>query len=140
MTQASHERTATRQADSGWRATLRAMRAWALTAYFAARDPAAPWLPRVLALAVAAYAFSPIDLIPDAIPILGLLDDVILVPLGLLLVIRLMPKRVLARARRRARDAAMRPVSRSAAAVIVAVWLVAAFVVAAWLMRIHASA
>ena len=70
-----------------------------VTVYFAARDPLAPLAPRILAAVVAAYALSPIDLIPDFIPVLGYLDDLLIVPLGLLLVMRLMPREVLANAR-----------------------------------------
>ena len=70
--------------------------------WFAARDPLAPLPVRVLAVAVAAYALSPIDLIPDFIPVLGYLDDLLIVPLGLMLVIRLLPPAVLASARERA--------------------------------------
>ena len=70
-----------------------------LTVFYAARDPEAPWLARLVAIAVAAYALSPIDLIPDFIPVLGLLDDLILVPLGFWLVLRLMPPAVIATAR-----------------------------------------
>jgi uncharacterized membrane protein YkvA (DUF1232 family) len=75
-----------------------------LTVFYAARDPEAPWLARLVAIAVAAYALSPIDLIPDFIPVLGLLDDLILVPLGFWLVLRLMPPAVIARARQRAAE------------------------------------
>ena len=70
-----------------------------VTVYFAARDPQAPWGARMLAALVAAYALSPIDLIPDFIPVLGYLDDLLIVPLGLLLVMRVMPSEVLAKAR-----------------------------------------
>lgn len=108
---------------------LHALRRWAgalkyhaLTVYLVARDPRAPWLVRVLALAVAAYAFSPIDLIPDIIPLLGYLDDLILVPLGVALVVRLTPAVVLASARVQAQILTQRPVSRAAAAVIVLCW------------------
>ena len=70
------------------------LRQYTLVAYFAARDPRTPWLARVLALLVAAYALSPIDLIPDFIPVLGYLDDLVIVPLGLLLVLRVVPDEV----------------------------------------------
>ena len=86
---------------------------------------------RVLALLVAAYALSPIDLIPDFIPVLGYLDDIVLVPLGLALVIRLLPDDVLASARQQAGRAADRPTSKWAAGVIVVVWLL----VLGWLGR-----
>ena len=100
--------------------------------YFAARDPRTPTVARVLAIAVAAYALSPIDLIPDFIPIIGYLDDLIIVPLGLLLVIRMLPAEVLIAARLRASEAIARPRSYAAAAVIVVVWLAAVTAFALW--------
>lgn len=108
---------------AAWARTLKAQ---TLTVYFAARDPRMPWVARALALAVAAYALSPIDLIPDFIPVLGLLDDLLIVPLGLALVIRLTPRAVLDDARRAAETAAARPVSRVAAALILMLWGLAA--------------
>ncbi|KAA2235293.1 YkvA family protein [Salinarimonas soli] len=101
--------------------------------YHAARDPRTPWAARVLGLAVVAYALSPIDLIPDVIPVLGLLDDVILVPLGLLLVIRLIPPHVLAEHRANAARDERLPRSRAAALAIVAVWI-ASGMAAVWLV------
>jgi len=103
----------------------------ALVVYYAARDPRLPWHVRVLALAVAAYALSPIDLIPDFIPVLGYLDDLVLVPLGVALVVKLTPDDVLGDARERAAHAAHRPVSRVAAVVIVLLWIAAVALV--WL-------
>jgi uncharacterized membrane protein YkvA (DUF1232 family) len=107
-----------------------------LTVYFAARDPRTPLLVRLLALMVAAYALSPIDLIPDFIPVLGYLDDLLLLPLGILLVIRLTPADVIAASRVRAEQAAARPVSRGAAVVIVGVWVACAVGLLYWLGRI----
>ena len=104
-----------------------------VTVYFAARDPNAPLLARVLAGLVAAYALSPIDLIPDFIPVLGYLDDLLIVPLGLLLVIRLMPDEVLINARSKADTLLARPRSWLAAACFVAIWLVLGFYLALWL-------
>lgn len=106
-----------------------------LTVYYAARDPRTPWWLRGLAIVIAAYALSPIDLIPDFIPVLGLLDDLLLVPLGLLLVLRLLPPAVIAAARGRAAASLERPRSRAAAAIIVALWLGGAAVLAGWLLR-----
>ncbi|MDH5539435.1 MAG: YkvA family protein [Rhizobacter sp.] len=100
--------------------------------WFAARDPATPMAVRVLAIIVAAYALSPIDLIPDFIPVLGYLDDLVLVPLGLLLVLRLLPPAVLAAARAKAVALIERPRSMTAAAVIVALWLLCAAALTAW--------
>ena len=94
--------------------------------WLAARDPRTPWYARALALGLAAYALSPIDLIPDFIPVLGYLDDAILLPLGILLAVRLVPPAVMAEHRATAAAAAARPVSRAAAVFIVAVWIVAA--------------
>jgi len=92
--------------------------------YLASRDPRVPWYAKALAVAVAGYALSPIDLIPDFIPVLGYLDDLIIVPLGILLVIRLIPPRIMAEHRASATAAQHRPVSRTAGVVIVCIWVV----------------
>lgn len=91
--------------------------------YLAARDPRVPWYAKLLALVVVGYAFSPIDLIPDFIPVVGYLDDLVLVPLGILLVIRMIPPEVLADCRRRAREAGEKPTNWTAAVVVVLIWL-----------------
>jgi uncharacterized membrane protein YkvA (DUF1232 family) len=100
--------------------------------YLAARDPRTPWYAKALALCVAGYALSPIDLIPDFIPVLGYIDDAIIVPLGVLVVVRLIPPDVMADKRAVAALASERPVSPAAAAVIVFIWL-ACIVFAGWL-------
>jgi uncharacterized membrane protein YkvA (DUF1232 family) len=109
---------------SAWRARVAALKRETLALYLAARDPRTPWHARVVVAAVAAYALSPIDLIPDFIPVLGLLDDAVLLPLGITLALRLIPAEVIAECRARAADAfaAGRPVSRSAALAIVVIW------------------
>src|SRR5216683_126746 len=94
--------------------------------YLAGRDPRVPWYAKVLAVAVAGYALSPIDLIPDFIPVLGYLDDVIIVPLGILLVIRLIPPEIMAEHRALAAAAQERPVSRTAAGIIASIWVASA--------------
>ncbi len=103
---------------------MAALKRETLALYLAARDPRTPWYARAVVAAVAAYALSPIDLVPDFIPVLGLLDDAVLLPLGITLALRLIPKDVIAECRARAAEAfaAGRPVSRSAALAIVAVW------------------
>jgi uncharacterized membrane protein YkvA (DUF1232 family) len=106
-----------------------------LTVYFAARDPRTPIVVRALAVLVAAYALSPIDLIPDFIPVIGLLDDLLLVPLGLALVVRFTPPEVLESARAQAKLAVNRPVSYSAAAFFVALWLFSLWVTASWVFH-----
>jgi uncharacterized membrane protein YkvA (DUF1232 family) len=90
--------------------------------YFASRDPRVPWYAKAMAVVVAGYALSPIDLIPDFIPVLGHLDDVILVPLGVPLVIRMIPSEIMAEHRDLAAAAQQRPVSRTAAVVIGLIW------------------
>ncbi len=94
--------------------------------YLAYRDPRVPWYAKLFVALVVGYAFSPIDLIPDFIPVLGYLDDLILVPLGVALAVRMIPEDVLSESRQKAREMierGERPVSRAAAAVIVVVWL-----------------
>jgi uncharacterized membrane protein YkvA (DUF1232 family) len=112
----------------------RALKAETLALSLVARDPRVPWYAKLLAAAVVAYALSPIDLIPDFVPVLGYLDDLVIVPLGIALTLRLVPPEVLAecRARARAELADGRPVSRAGAAAIVALWLLSAGL-AAWL-------
>jgi uncharacterized membrane protein YkvA (DUF1232 family) len=91
--------------------------------YLVARDPRTPWYVRALAGVVFAYALSPFDLIPDFIPILGYLDDLILVPAGIALVLRLVPVEVLSDCRERATARAERPISRVGAAAMIGIWL-----------------
>jgi uncharacterized membrane protein YkvA (DUF1232 family) len=102
--------------------------------YLAGFDPRVPWYAKVLALAIAAYAFSPIDLIPDFVPVLGLLDDLVIVPLGIALVVGMIPDAVMAEHRAAAAQAA-RPVSRAGAVAVIAIWVLAAAAAAAWAWR-----
>jgi uncharacterized membrane protein YkvA (DUF1232 family) len=88
---------------------------------------------KALAVLVAAYAFSPIDLVPDFVPVLGLLDDLVLVPAGVWLVMLLIPEPVIAELRAEAARLAVRPVSRAGIAVVVALWVLAAGLLLAWL-------
>jgi uncharacterized membrane protein YkvA (DUF1232 family) len=117
---------------------LERLRHWARTVrrdvhalYLVAGDRRMPWYAKALALVVAGYALSPIDLVPDFIPVLGYLDDAILVPLGVLLVIRLIPPELMAEHRERAAAARDRPVSRVAALAVVCAWL-ATVILAGW--------
>jgi uncharacterized membrane protein YkvA (DUF1232 family) len=96
--------------------------------FLACRDPRTPWYAKVFAGGVVAYALSPIDLIPDFIPIVGYLDDLIIVPLGIALAVKMIPDAVLIDCRIRAQTASERPTNRKAAAVIVAIWIAAAAV------------
>ena len=104
--------------------------------YFAVRDPRTPWLAKVLAAAVVAYAFSPIDLIPDFVPILGYVDDLVIVPLGIGLALRLVPEDVLVDCRARADATRARIRQTKAAIVIVAIWIVIAAFALYWIYRI----
>lgn len=90
--------------------------------YLAAHDRRTPWYAKALALCIAGYALSPIDLIPDFIPVLGYLDDVIILPLGILAVVKMIPPEVMAEHRAAAALVQARPVSRTAAVVIICVW------------------
>jgi uncharacterized membrane protein YkvA (DUF1232 family) len=90
--------------------------------YFAARDPRTPWYAKALALGVAGYALSPIDLIPDFVPVLGYLDDLVIVPLGILALRRLIPPEIMAKHRAAAALCAKRPVSRTAGTAIALLW------------------
>lgn len=101
----------------------RSLRRDAHAVYLAARDPRVPWYAKALALCVAGYALSPIDLIPDFIPVVGYVDDVVLVPLGILAVVKLVPPHIMAEHRAAASLAADTPVSRTAALVIALVWV-----------------
>ena len=121
---------------SSLRSWARELKQQTFVVYFAARDPRTPWHARLLALGVAAYALSPVDLIPDFIPILGYLDDLVIVPLGLMLVLRMIPPEVLAAARARAGDSVGKPASRVAAAIIVAIWVIAVGALGLWMWRV----
>lgn len=114
------------------------LRAWArklkqdvVALWIASRDPRVSWRAKAVAGLVAAYALSPIDLIPDFIPVLGLIDDLLIVPTGLWLALRMIPPELMAEFRAQAADRA-RPRSLWAAAGIVAVWIVAAALLAWW--------
>src|SRR5262245_16849321 len=119
---------------ASWRDKVAALKADTYALYLASGDPRVPWYAKAVAVLTVAYALSPIDLIPDFIPVLGYLDDLILVPLGLALAIRLVPPSVLAEHRAEAarRFAEGGPSSHVGAALVVLVWVVAAF----WLARV----
>lgn len=101
--------------------------------YYVVRDARTPWYVKLLAGAIVAYALSPIDLIPDFIPVLGLLDELLLLPAAVWLAFKLVPGPVLAESRQRAAAALERPTSRTAAVVIVLVWIACAVALGAWI-------
>ena len=123
-------------ANVSWKERVRLLRVEVYALYLACRDPRVPWYAKAFAACVVAYAFSPIDLIPDPIPVLGQLDDLVLVPLGVLLARRMIPKPILAECRERALVVMQqgKPVNRIAAGVVIAVWLLAA-AGTVWLVR-----
>lgn len=106
--------------------------------YFAYRDPRVPWYARLLVACVVGYAFSPIDLIPDFIPIIGYLDDLVLVPIGIKLALSMIPENVMIESREKAQETLRqgRPVNRLAAVIIIGVWILLAASAIALLIRI----
>jgi uncharacterized membrane protein YkvA (DUF1232 family) len=106
-----------------WKRWARTIKRDAYALYLAANDPRVPWFAKALAIAVAAYALSPLDLIPDFVPVLGYLDDLIIVPAGIALAIMLIPPDIMAQHRDMAMAAQDRPVSWAAGAAIVTIWL-----------------
>jgi uncharacterized membrane protein YkvA (DUF1232 family) len=117
-----------------WKQSAQKVKAETYTLYLACRDPRTPWYAKLLAAGVVAYAVSPIDLIPDFVPVLGILDDLFIVPLGTLLAIRMVPKEVMVECREKAHSATGPTASKTnrylVAAVVIAIWcLVLAFVV-----------
>jgi uncharacterized membrane protein YkvA (DUF1232 family) len=121
-----------------WKARARRLKREVHAICLAYRDPRVPWYARLFAGLVVAYAFSPIDLIPDPIPIIGQLDDLVLVPLGIALAVRMIPPQVMAECRERAKQEQDegKPVNRVAAAVIVAIWIGMAALAAVCVVRL----
>lgn len=120
---------------------LERMKAWAriirrdiATLWLAVRHPDVPWYAKAVAAATVAYALSPIDLIPDFVPVLGYLDDLLIVPAGILLAIRLIPADTLAELRSQAETTGRLPASRAGLMSIVVIWLVAATALALWVL------
>lgn len=124
----------------GWLARARKFRMEAHALYLACRDARTPWYAKAFAALVVGYAFSPIDLIPDPIPVIGHLDDVLLVPLGVWIAARMIPPEVLAECRTRAASQPSgKPRTRWAVAVIMGIWAAAAVAVGALLLRLFAE-
>ncbi|MGY3488824.1 uncharacterized membrane protein YkvA (DUF1232 family) [Bradyrhizobium sp. USDA 4011] len=116
---------------------LSSIKAWArglkrdsVALYLASRDPRVPWYAKAIAVAIAAYALSPIDLIPDFIPVIGYLDDLILLPLGIWLAISLVPDEVMTECRAKASAVLQRPTSRAGMIAIIVLWMAGALALA----------
>ena len=110
----------------------RLIKADVVALYIAIRDPRTPLPAKLISVAVVAYALSPIDLIPDFIPIIGYLDDLIIVPLGVLLAIRFIPSLLMEEFRSRACDHEHLPNNQAGAIVVICIWLVAAIAIGLW--------
>jgi uncharacterized membrane protein YkvA (DUF1232 family) len=123
-----------------WQRWARELKRETYALYLACRDPRTPWFAKALAACILAYAFSPVDLIPDPIPVLGHLDDLVLIPLGIVLVRRLIPAEVLEDCRRRVDEcgAARHPARWVAAAIIVFIWLVVGALIGLLVWRLYA--
>ena len=117
----------------GWTRRARDLKREVYALYFACRDPRVPWYAKALAAGIVGYALSPIDLIPDFIPVLGYLDDLVLLPLGVIAVRAMIPGEVLAECRQRASHLEGKPRNWIAAAIIVAIWLGLAVAAVYWL-------
>ena len=121
-----------------WKQKAKRLKVEVYALYLAYRDPRVPLHARIFAACVVGYAFSPIDLIPDFIPVLGYLDDLILVPLGILLALRMIPAEVMAECRVQAQEVMQqgKPVNRTAAVVIIGIWLLIAALVVVFAVRL----
>jgi uncharacterized membrane protein YkvA (DUF1232 family) len=108
-----------------WKARARQLKTDIYALYLAYKDPRTPWYARVFTAIVVGYAFSPIDLIPDPIPVLGYLDDLLLIPLGVFLAVKMIPSVVIVESREKAKAiiAQGKPVNKVAAVVIVLIWI-----------------
>jgi uncharacterized membrane protein YkvA (DUF1232 family) len=124
-----------------WKARAQQLKTELFALYLAYKDPRTPWYARIFAAVVVGYAFSPIDLIPDPIPVLGYLDDLLLLPLGVYLALKMIPTHVMAESREKATElvAQGKPVNKVAAAVIVLIWIglaaLAVVIVYRWVKR-----
>ena len=120
---------------AGLKARAKELKSQVVALYFAARDPRTPWYAKLLVIAIVAYAVSPIDLIPDFIPVLGFVDELILLPIAIVLATKLVPSEVLAECRERAVNAG-KVASRSgrvAAALIILLWVALIVLAVAWM-------
>lgn len=123
-----------------WKSAAKQLKTEVYALYLAYKDARTPWYAKAFAALVVAYAFSPIDLIPDPIPILGYLDDLVLIPLGAYLAVKMIPSQVMEESRAKAVEvmAQGKPVNKVAAVVIVLVWIalaaVAGYLVYRWVM------
>ena len=111
-----------------WEQRARQLKVETYAIYLAYKDPRTPWYARLFAACVVGYAFSPVDLIPDPIPVLGYLDDLVLVPVGVALALKMIPQTILAECREKAQAAMSQgqPTNWTAAGIIIVIWLLLA--------------
>jgi uncharacterized membrane protein YkvA (DUF1232 family) len=121
-----------------WKQRARQLESETYTLYLAYKDPRVPWYAKAFAALLIGYVFSPIDPIPDFIPVVGLLDELVVVPLGVILARKMIPEEVLAECRQKSWEATRedKPVKRAAAVVVVAVWLLLAVLAAIVVIRV----
>jgi uncharacterized membrane protein YkvA (DUF1232 family) len=121
-----------------WKQRARQLKVEVYAIYLAYRDPRVPWYARIFAACVVGYAFSPIDFIPDPIPVLGYLDDLVLIPLGVKVALSMIPADVMTESRDKAQEIIRqgKPVNRVAAVVIIAIWLLLAALVIALMVHV----
>lgn len=124
-----------KQAVANWKQRAGELKIQVYAVYLAYRDPRVPLYARIVAACVVGYAFSPLDLIPDPIPVLGYLDDLVLVPLGVILAVRMIPADVMVECLEKSREVMRqgKPVNKAAAVVIIAIWILLAILVVRFL-------
>jgi len=122
---------------TSWKSRAKGLKSEVYALYLACKDPRTPWYAKAFAAMVLGYALSPVDLIPDFIPVLGYLDDLVIVPAGMALLIRMIPKEVLEECRERARNASRRKLKNwTAGAIIILIWAAAIYITLRWAWRI----
>ena len=121
-----------------WKQQVAQLKLEVFALYLAYQDPRVPWVARAVVACVVGYAFSPIDLIPDFTPIIGYLDDLVLIPLGIKLALSMIPENVMNESREKAREIIRqdKPASRAAAIVIVLIWLLLAALAIIFIVRL----
>ena len=120
-----------------WKQKAKQLKIEIYAMYLAYKDPRVPWYARIFAACVVGYAFSPIDLIPDPIPILGYFDDLIPIPLGVVLALKMIPKEVMTECRERSQELMRqgKPVNRVAGIIIIAIWILFAAIAIGFMLN-----
>ena len=124
-----------------WKQKSRQIKIEIYALYLAYRDPRVPWYAKAFVALVVGYAFSPIDLIPDFIPVLGYLDDLVLIPLGVFIALKMVPEKVMEDCRTRSKEvmSEKKPINRAAAIVIILIWLMLSVITIALVVRLSSA-